>query len=57
MSAHDFYSHQRGHIKKFDILLEHCDLRFGNTVEITFYGEEDPQQPGLLTISGSAQRG
>ncbi|MCX2958763.1 MAG: type 1 fimbrial protein, partial [Serratia symbiotica] len=25
------------------------------TVEITFDGEEDPQQPGLLAISGSAQ--
>lgn len=55
MSAHDFYSRPRGHVKKFDILLEHCDLSFGNTVEITFDGEEDPQQPGLLAISGSAQ--
>ncbi len=55
LAARYFYSHPRSNVKKFDILLEQCDLSLGKTVELSFSGEEDKTQPGLLAISGEAK--
>lgn len=49
------YLHQRTHNYGFSIVLEECDISLGNTVEISFNGAEDLQQPGFLAVTGVAE--
>ncbi|MBF7997767.1 fimbrial protein [Rahnella laticis] len=55
ISEKTFYSTylHRTWSEKFKIVLEECDLSLGSEVKVTFYGEEDAEQPGMLAISSS----
>lgn len=52
------YLNQRTRGKPFSLHLENCDPVLGNTLEITFSGNESAALPGLLTPdAGSQARG
>ncbi|MDT8852922.1 fimbrial protein [Pantoea dispersa] len=52
------YLNQRTRGKPFSLHLENCDPALGNTLEITFSGNESAALPGLLTPdAGSQARG
>lgn len=40
--------------ERFSIMLINCDLSLGSTVEVTFMGAEDVDQPGLFAVTGTA---
>lgn len=55
--TYSFYKQPRSKAKKFNIVLEKCDLTMGKTVTISFTGISDKEQPGLLAISGGETKG
>ncbi|OCJ45488.1 fimbrial protein [Serratia fonticola] len=49
------YLNQRTHGKLFELHLTECDLSLGNTVQVTFSGNESPSLPGLLALDAASQ--
>lgn len=51
-----FKNNPRSAPKKFSLNLLECDLSMGESVKVTFYGEESREQPGTFAITeGDAQ--
>ena len=53
----NFYLSQSGYAwsAKFSIQLENCDLSIGNQVKLTFNGDEDKEQSGMLALESKSQ--
>ncbi|WP_419236032.1 fimbrial protein [Serratia fonticola] len=49
------YINTRTHGQKFELSLINCDISLGNSVKVTFLGEESSALPGLLALSSSSQ--
>lgn len=51
----ELYSDTRTRGQEFTVHLLECDLSIGNTVKITFSGNENPNLTGLLAIANGSQ--
>lgn len=49
------YLNQRTHGQLFELHLAECDLSLGETVQVTFSGNENPYLPGLLALDSRSQ--
>jgi len=49
-----FIKYHRSERERFSIRLTECDLSLGDTVTVTFNGNEDLDQPGLFAVTGTA---
>lgn len=54
IAAKSFINHSRSRAQSFVIKLAECDLSMGNSVQMTFFGEEDSEQPGTFAVTGDA---
>ncbi|MFC0225791.1 fimbrial protein [Serratia aquatilis] len=53
--SRNFYLHPRSAPESFVIMLEQCDVDIAKSVSISFTGEDDSEQPGLLAVTGDAK--
>ncbi|QFI54449.1 fimbrial protein [Aeromonas simiae] len=52
IASKTFINHSHSVGQPFSIHLSECDLTLGNSVQLTFRGEEDSDQPGTFAIGG-----
>jgi len=50
-----FIKHNRTAPESFSFHLTECDLSLGQTVKVTFFGNEDDAQPGNFAVAGDAK--
>ncbi|WON78397.1 fimbrial protein [Serratia sp. UGAL515B_01] len=55
IASRSFYLYPRSNPQRFEIALENCDIDLAKTVSVSFSGDEDPLQPGLLAVTGKAE--
>lgn len=53
--SRNFYLHSRSAPENFVIVLEQCDVDIAKNVSISFTGDDDSEQPGLLAVTGEAK--
>ena len=49
------YSYGRTQTKRFELVLQECDISLGNTVKVTFSGTGSTALPGLLALNDVSQ--